>query len=148
MARLTAGTFTFSKVLSTPSFNFAFPGLTLSKALFQLSGQFTQVGQVMRSKAFVQSLIVASLMSFVLPLLIMGGIVVVLALVAYVPGFATVSQIVTNQVLQFLGTFGNGDAIGGAVVISLVFTLVGALFDTYSFYYRSLLRVNPGSGRA
>ena len=92
----------------------------------------------MRSKAFVRSLIVASFMSFLTPLLMIGGIVVILALVAYVPGLTTVSQIVTVQVLQFLSTFGNGDAISGSVVISLVFTLVGALFDTYSFYYRSL----------
>lgn len=92
----------------------------------------------MRSKEFVRSLIVASLMSFIAPLLVMGGLVVLLALVAYLPGLATMSQMVTTQVLQFLGAFGSGDAISGAVVISLVFTLVGALFDTYSFYYRSL----------
>jgi len=92
----------------------------------------------MRSKAFFRSLIVTSLISFITPLIIVGGIVVISALVAFVPGLNTFSQVVTTQVLQFLSAFGNGDAISGAVVISLVFTLVGALFDTYSFYYRSL----------
>lgn len=92
----------------------------------------------MRTKAFVRSLVVASLMSFLTPLLMMGGTVVVLALVAYVPGLNAISQIVTVQILHFLSTFGNGDAIDGAVVIAFAFMLVGALFDTYSFYYRSL----------
>lgn len=92
----------------------------------------------MRTKTVVRSLIVASFISFVIPLLVMGGVVVALALVAYVPGLATLSQVITAQVLQFLSTFGNGDAINGAVVISLTFTLVGALFDTYSSYFRSL----------
>jgi hypothetical protein len=92
----------------------------------------------MRSKAFVRSLIVAIFMSFIMPLLVIGGSVVVLALVAYIPGLATVSQVITLQVLRFLSAFGTGDAISGTVVISLAFTLVGALFDTYSFYYRSL----------
>ncbi|MDX2232118.1 MAG: hypothetical protein NW220_20960 [Leptolyngbyaceae cyanobacterium bins.349] len=91
----------------------------------------------MRSKAFVRSLIVASVMSFLTPLLMIGGIVVVLALIAYVPGLATMSQVVTIQVLRFLSAFGSGDAISGAVLISLVFMLVGALFDTYNSYYRS-----------
>jgi hypothetical protein len=77
-------------------------------------------------------------MSFLAPLLMIGGIVVVLALVAYVPGLAAISQILTAQILHFLETFGSGDAISGAVVIAFAFMLVGALFDTYSFYYRSL----------
>ncbi len=92
----------------------------------------------MRSKAFVRSLLFTSFMSFLAPLIMIGGVVVILALVACVPGLEVVSQAITTQILQFLSSFGNGDAIGGAVVIGLAFMLVGALFDTYNSYYRSL----------
>jgi len=92
----------------------------------------------MRTKAFFRSLIVASLISFLAPLLMIGSLVVFLIAVAHVPGLATLSDVMTTQLRQFLIAFGNGDAVSGAIVISLAFTLVGALFDTYSFYYRSL----------
>lgn len=92
----------------------------------------------MRSKSFFRSLIVASLVSFLVPLLLIGSLVGLLALVAYIPGMTILSDAITTQIVQFLAAFGNGDALSGVVVISLAFTLVGALFDTYSFYYRSL----------
>ena len=92
----------------------------------------------MRSKAFVRSLIMTSFMSFLVPLLMIGCLIVMLALISYVPGLAVMSQASTMQILQVLATFGNGDAISGAVVIALVFMLVGALFDTYNFHHRSL----------
>lgn len=102
----------------------------------------------MRSKAFLRSLLVTSFISFLAPLVMIGGVVVVLAVVAYLPGLTTISQVLTSQILQFLSAFGNGDAISGSVVIGFVFMLVGALFDTYSFYYRSLGSFGSGKGEA
>ncbi|MDX2240549.1 MAG: hypothetical protein NW224_07700 [Leptolyngbyaceae cyanobacterium bins.302] len=102
----------------------------------------------MRSKAFLRSLLVTSFMSFLAPLVMVGGGVVILALVAYLPGLTSISQILTSQILQFLATFGNGDAISGSVVIGFAFMLVGALFDIYSFYYRSLGSFGSGKGEA
>lgn len=92
----------------------------------------------MRSKPFLVSLSLSILLSFVAPLVLIGFVVVCLALAAYLPGMASISQIATTQILKFLTVFGTGDAISGAVVIALACSLVGALFDTYSYYYRSL----------
>lgn len=92
----------------------------------------------MQSRSFLRSLLVASLMSFIAPLLLMGLLVLVAVLSAYIPGLSAVSSILTSQILGFLSVFGSGDAIAGAVVIASACSLVGALFDTYSFYYRSL----------
>lgn len=92
----------------------------------------------MRSKPFLVSLVLSTLLSFIAPLMLIGFIVVGLALIAYLPGMTSVSQMITTQILKFLSVFGTGDAISGAVVIALACSLVGALFDTYSYYYQSL----------
>lgn len=92
----------------------------------------------MRSKPFLVSLLLSALVSFIAPLMLIGFIVVCLALAAYIPGMTSISQIATAQILKFLTVFGTGDAISGAVVIALTCGLVGSLFDTYSYYYRSL----------
>lgn len=105
-----------------------------------LSKKYSPVVQAsdMRSKPFLISLLLSTLLSFIAPLMLIGFLVVCLALAAYLPGMASISQMITAQILKFLTVFGTGNAISGAVVIALACSLVGALFDTYSYYYRSL----------
>lgn len=91
-----------------------------------------------RSKKLLRSLIVTSFLSFVAPLLLIGSAITVLTLASQIPVLGTASQVISNQILQFLQVFGNGDAIEGAIVIASACMLVGALFDAYSFYYSSL----------
>lgn len=39
-----------------------------------------------------------------------------------------------EQILQFLQVFGSGSAMRGLLIICTVCSLVGVLFDTYTFY--------------
>ncbi len=52
----------------------------------------------------------------------------------YVPGLETVSRMGSAQVAHVLNVFGSGSAIRGVLVIGLVCSSVGVLFDTYTFY--------------
>ncbi len=87
---------------------------------------------------FLRSLLLTIVLSFVAPILLVGGALVSLSLVGYIPGSEAIESI-ADQILQFLAAFGSGNAFGGLIVISLTCSLVGALFDTYAFYrYQSL----------
>jgi len=90
----------------------------------------------MRSKAFLQSLLVTSTLSFMLPIVLISALVVVLFLIMQIPIAQSVGEVMVNQVLQVLKVFGTGSAIEGALVIAVTCSLVGILFDTYAFYNR------------
>ena len=76
--------------------------------------------------------------SFVAPMLLVGGVLVSVSLISYIPGWRGVA--IAEQILQFLATFGSTNPLRGLVVISLTCSLVGALFDTYTFYRHQSLR--------
>ena len=83
--------------------------------------------------SFLRSVLLTSVLSFVAPILLFGGALVSLALLAYIPGLEG-SGLVAEQILQFLATFGSGNRFGGLAVISLTCSIVGVLFDMYVFY--------------
>ena len=88
---------------------------------------------------FLRSLILTILLSFIAPIVVVIVLLAALAGIAYIPGVATIGQAGTTQLLQFLAVFGSGCPLQGIIVIGLTCSLVGALFDTYSFYrYQSL----------
>lgn len=89
---------------------------------------------------FLRSLLLTSVLSFVAPILLLGGVLVSLSLIGYIPGLEGSTQLITEQILQFLATFGSGNPFQGLVVIGLTCSLVGALFDTYAFYRYQGLR--------
>ena len=73
------------------------------------------------------------------PIFLFGGVLVSLSLIGHIPGIEKVAQVIAEQILQFLATFGRRNPFQGLVVIALTCSLVGALFDTYAFYrYQSL----------
>lgn len=89
---------------------------------------------------FLRSLLLTIIFSFITPTLIIGGGLVIVFLLGYVPGLQAVGGAVAIAMTQFLATFGSGSAFHGLVVIGFTCSLVGALFDTYAFYRYQNLR--------
>lgn len=88
---------------------------------------------------FLRSLLLTSIFSFVAPILLVGGALVI-SLIGYIPGLQGMGRAIAEPILQFLATFGSGSSFQGLVVISLTCSFVGALFDTYAFYRYQHLR--------
>jgi len=89
---------------------------------------------------FLRSLLLTIIFSFVAPMLLVGGGLVGVSVISYIPGLQTTGQAIVAQLVQFLATFGSGNPFRGLVVISMTCSLVGALFDTYAFYRYQNLR--------
>ena len=84
------------------------------------------------------SLLLAAIMSFAAPIVLIGTILGVLSLVTYFPGLIVFRQ-GTIHVLEFLAVFGNGKPFQGIVTLGLTVGLVGVLLDIFNFYrYQSL----------
>ncbi|MEG4585720.1 hypothetical protein QUA54_10960 [Microcoleus sp. MOSTC5] len=86
---------------------------------------------------FLRSVLLTSLLSFVAPLLLIGGGLTSFALLGLVPALQGVGRSGEDLILQFLTTFGSGCPLQGFFVIGLTFSLVGVLFDTYASYQHS-----------
>lgn len=89
---------------------------------------------------FLRSLLLTIVFSFVTPMLFIGGGLIIVLLLGYVPGLQAVGNAIAMTMTQFLATFGSGSAVHGLVVIGFTCSLVGALFDTYAFYRYQNLR--------
>ncbi|ARV63164.1 hypothetical protein BZZ01_22290 [Nostocales cyanobacterium HT-58-2] len=89
---------------------------------------------------FLRSLLLSIIFSFVAPMFLFGGVLLVLSLVGYIPGLQAVTEVITSVITEFLSTFGSGTPIGGLFVICLTCSFVGALFDTYAYYRCQILR--------
>jgi len=88
---------------------------------------------------FLRSMLLTIVLSFLAPILLFGGTLIGLVLVSYIPGLEAVAQSVAKQIQQFLAIFGSGNSFQGLGVIGITCSLVGALFDAYTFYrYQSL----------
>jgi hypothetical protein len=83
---------------------------------------------------FLRSLLLASFLSFVAPTLLLGGVLVSLSLLCYIPNLGRFCQLGLGLVFDFLATFGNGQPLEGLLIIGLTCGLVGAIFDAYVFY--------------
>lgn len=81
-----------------------------------------------------RSLLLSVLLSFVTPLLLLGGILGTLLTVSYIPGIAVLGQIGQELVLSFLSTFGEGYPLQGMLTIGVTCAMVGGLFDVFNFY--------------
>lgn len=89
---------------------------------------------------FLRSLLLTIILSFLTPMFLIGGVLLMLSLMGYVPGLQAVAEAIANHILQFLIVFGSGTATKGMLVISLTCVFVGALFDTYAYYRCQILR--------
>jgi hypothetical protein len=92
----------------------------------------------MPSKMFLRSVLLAAAFSFAGPLFLISSTILLLSAAAYIPWVQPFSSFLVDQILRFLAAFGNGRVYEGALVIGMACSFVGALFDTYVYYYRYL----------
>ncbi|MBD1869285.1 hypothetical protein H6F93_15875 [Leptolyngbya sp. FACHB-671] len=92
--------------------------------------------------SFLRSILITGIFSFMTPTLFIIGVLLCLSMVGYVPLFSSISQAGLEQITQFLSVFGSGSSVNGLLVIGLVCSLVGILFDTFTFYRHQNLRNN------
>jgi hypothetical protein len=91
--------------------------------------------------SLLRSLLITGIFSFLTPVLFIGIILATLFTVGHFPPLEVVGTVGIEQVLHFLSIFGSGSALAGVVVISTTGSLVGMLFDAYTFYrYQNLRR--------
>ncbi|MHC5615692.1 MAG: hypothetical protein ACYTXA_33140 [Nostoc sp.] len=90
---------------------------------------------------FLRSLLLTIIFSFVAPMLLVGGGLLLLSLSSHFPGLQELTEAIAIQIRHFLATFGSGTPLRGLFVISLTCTFVGALFDMYVYYRGQILRV-------
>ncbi|BAY08055.1 hypothetical protein [Calothrix sp. NIES-2098] len=91
---------------------------------------------------FLRSLVLTIIFSFVVPMFLVGGFLLILSLSGHIPGFQGITEAIATQIIHFLATFGSGTPLRGLVVISLTCSFVGALFDVYAYYRCQILRID------
>jgi len=82
----------------------------------------------------LRSLFITSVFSFVTPTILIGVLWLALSIISLIPNVESLSQVGLIQLIHILEVFGSGDLVMGLAVIGLVCSLVGVLFDTYTFY--------------
>ncbi|MFE4108331.1 hypothetical protein [Almyronema epifaneia] len=88
----------------------------------------------------LRSLILTAIVSFLIPLGLMGAVIGLVLLANHIAPLATFSQLILQRLLQFLGVFGGGDALEGILTIGLASGVVGTLFDAFAYFRYSGLR--------
>lgn len=82
----------------------------------------------------IRSLLLTITISFIAPVVLLTGLFATLYGIGCLPVVDTIAQIGVADILRFLTIFGSGSPIEGVIVIGFTCSLVGALFDTYTFY--------------
>jgi hypothetical protein len=82
----------------------------------------------------LRSLLLTGIFSFLTPVVFIGIIVATLSVMGYVPRLEVAGTVGVEQVTHFLAVFGSGSVLRGVVTISTTVSLVGMLFDAYTFY--------------
>ena len=80
----------------------------------------------------VRSLLFTSFISFAIPLVSIGGVLLVLLIMAQITSLYSISEFSLIQLTQFLNVLGNGDRLEGLLIIGLASGLVGSLFDAFN----------------
>lgn len=91
---------------------------------------------------FLRSLLLTIIFSFVAPMFLVGGGLLLLSLIGNIPGLQELTSAIATQIILFLVTFGSGTPLRGLFVISLTCGFVGALFDMYAHYRYQILRID------
>jgi hypothetical protein len=87
-----------------------------------------------------RSLLLTSIFSFLGPVLLLVLLLLGALGISYLPALEAFGTGSLEQITHFLQTFGSGSGWRGVIVIGLVGSLVGVLFDTYTFYQSQHLR--------
>ena len=91
---------------------------------------------------FFLSVFLAASISFCLPVLLFSSILVLLALVGYVPGFYEIANEGTLYIVNFLAVFGSGKPLWGIITLGITVSIAGILLDLLNFYRYQSLRDN------
>jgi hypothetical protein len=118
--------------------------------LWKLTDKFSAVSQVTHYPGltmttfsnFFRSLVLTTIFSFLVPVFLVGGILLILCLFSYIYGLKTIISGVFLQIFHFLATFGSGSPLNGLLTISLTCGFVGSLFDIYVYYRHQILRTD------
>lgn len=81
----------------------------------------------------LRSLLLTSIFSFLAPVSLIVLLLLGAVTLSYTP-FESLGSSSLSQITQFLQIFGSGSVWRGTIVIGLVGSLAGVLFDTYTFY--------------
>ncbi|MEL6441128.1 MAG: hypothetical protein AAFQ80_17970 [Cyanobacteria bacterium J06621_8] len=88
---------------------------------------------------FFTSLLLAAIIGFAAPVILIGGMLGFLGFCSYLPGLFELSSQGTVDILDFLAIFGSGKYLQGAITLGLTFSTVGILLEILNFYrYQSL----------
>ena len=88
---------------------------------------------------FLRSLLMTIIISFLTPLGLVGSLLLVLLAIGHISPLLLFSQIGIQKILGFLAVFGSGHTLQGIIVIGVASSVVGALFDLFTYYrYQSL----------
>lgn len=82
----------------------------------------------------LRSLILTGIFSFLTPVAFIGIILTTLLIIGFIPHLGVVGQVGVSQVFSFLSIFGSGSILLGVLTIAITASLVGILFDAYTFY--------------
>ncbi len=85
----------------------------------------------------LRSLLLTMLISFIVPVTMLGISIIGLSLSSHVPMGAAIAQETRHYLLAFLNIFGSGSALHGTVVIGTTCSIVGGLLDVYNFYQKN-----------
>lgn len=91
---------------------------------------------------FLRSLLLTIVFSFVVPVFLVGGLLLLAFILGYIPGLQGITEAIATQIIHFLAAFGSGTPLRGLLVISLTCSFVGGLFDTYVYYRCQILRID------
>ncbi|MGD2181329.1 hypothetical protein [Lusitaniella coriacea] len=83
---------------------------------------------------FLFSLTLAVLLSFAIPVVLVGGVSASLMVLGYVPSLDALAQSGMDTILQFLNIFGNGSPANGLLTVGFTSSLAGGLFQMGTFY--------------
>lgn len=86
--------------------------------------------------SLLRSLLFSTILSFVVPIIAVGGVLITLHTVSYVPGIAELGQNGASQIVRFLSVFGSGYPVQGILIIGGTFAIAGSLFDLFNFYVK------------
>lgn len=88
---------------------------------------------------FFLSLILAALISFTAPIILVGFILALLSIVSCFPALALWGNSSAVHIFEFLAIFGNGKPLQGILTLGLTVSIVGVSLDALNFYrYQSL----------
>lgn len=93
--------------------------------------------------SLITSLLLTTLISFATPLVVIVLSLAILAVVSYFPLVDGFADQLAQQIWYFLMTFGEGSGTMGILVISVVASIAGFLFESLNFYRYQILVNHP-----